>query len=91
MAVVPGAAGSSLNVWLDPAVESIVLDDWDLYLYDPAGEPVEGILLGVQTTEEIIGITADVAAPGVYTILVNPYGVAEGVTVGVHADLTANT
>jgi hypothetical protein len=94
--VVPAGEGSSLNVWLDPSLESVVLDDWDVHVYAADGTEVGDPLLGVysanagpQTATEIIGVTVAVDAPGTYTIVVDPFNVAKDVEMTMHADLTA--
>ena len=93
VAVDPSAA-TSMNVWLDPSLDSVVLDDWDVRVYDADGNEVEDSLLGTvspnagpQTATEIYGLTFDVAAPATYTIVVDPFDVASDVTMTVHADL----
>lgn len=88
--VVPGAAGSTLSIWLDPAIDQVVLDDWDLRIFDPSGAELEWTVTGgVQTVEETVGHSIDVTAPGIYTVLVQPFWVAKGATVGVHAEVNA--
>jgi hypothetical protein len=96
IAVTPGGASSTLNVWLDPAVDQAVAEDWDVHVYDAEGnevsEPLGGVYdpaAGPQTLTEVYGASITVTAPAVYTVVVDPFSAPADSTMTVHADLTA--
>ena len=91
----PGAAGSTLNVYLDPAVDQAALEDWDIRIFDAAGKEVDSSWNGAptqggpQTVTEVWGAYVQVPADAVYTIVLLPYSAAEGSEMTMHADLVA--
>jgi serine protease AprX len=96
VAVSPGGASSTLNVWLEPGPDQAALEDWDIRVYDAAGsevgEPIAGVYdpgTGPQTLTETVGTDVTVTAPATYTIVVDPFAVPSGSTMPVHADLIA--
>ena len=93
---VPGAAGSTLNVYLDPAIDQAALEDWDVRLFDAAGEEIDAGWNGApthggpQTATELWGAFVEVPTTAVYTIVLQPYYAFEGSPMTVFADLVAS-
>ena len=96
LATVPGAAGSTLNVYLGPAVDQAVLEDWDIRIFDSAGNEIDAGWNGVpthggpQTATEVWGAWVDVPVATVVTVVVQPFFAFEGSSMTVYADLVAN-
>ena len=96
LALEPGAAGSTLNVYLGPAIDQAVLEDWDIRVFDAAGEEIDAGWNGLpthggpQTATEVWGAWVDVPAATVLTVVVQPYYAFEGSSITVYADLVAN-
>ena len=92
----PGAAGSTLNVYLGPALDQAALEDWDVRIFDAAGTEIDAGWNGVpthggpQTVTELWGAFVDVPTAAVYTIVLQPYYAFEGSSMTVYADLVAN-
>jgi subtilisin family serine protease len=93
---VPGAAGSTLNIYLTPAIDQAVVEDWDIRVFDANGNELPadwngvGTGSGPQTVTEINGAYVDVPTEASYTIVVQPYSAYSGSTMDIQADLVAN-
>jgi hypothetical protein len=83
------AGASTLFVSLQPSLESVVLDDFDVWVYDASGRVVASSA-GPQTIEEaLLGAALAVNGNAVYTIVVDPFNVPKDIDITMTAELVA--